>query len=202
MRPGDRERIVVSREQSWTHALAVRAFLKSFRQLRAFHEGAEMDQDEYFISLAEFLFWAAVVDEGNNRILRGYKSSSGHDYEDLKARSSDGQHVIAAKWARNKITHCVSRPVADHAGLLGDSFILNESTLSPDFRWIDRQTMVEQGIDVAEKYAREPRYDEHFAGRPVYETLLPCVRWLSEVWYHQPDPTWVERKFESKGDTE
>ena len=192
----------VSREQSWTHALAIRACLKSFAKVRALHEGSEIDQDAYFICLAEFLFWGVIVDEGNKRILRGFTSPSGHGYEDLKARSIDGQHVIAAKWARNKITHCVSRPVADHAGLLGESFTLDESTLGQEFRWIDREAMIAQGIDVDEVYAREPRYDEHFAGRSVYETLLPCVRWLSEVWYYQPDPNWVERKFESKGETE
>ncbi len=172
--------------------------LGHFGRLRDMHESLNPAEDEYFICIAEFVIWVAIVDEGFKSLLNGYSTSSGADYSLLKKASADGQHVIAATWARNKIIHCVSRPVLNQAGKLGHSFILGKSALGPDFKWLRHTELIDQGVNVSGKYGQEQCYDDLFAGKPVYETLVPCVRWLSEVRYDYRDPEWASRWFEAK----
>lgn len=188
----------VTETQSWTHALAIRRMLGHFGHLRDMHASPDPEEDEYFICIAEFVIWVSIVDQGFELLLNGYSTSSGANYSHLRKASADGQHVIAATWARNKITHCVSRPVLNQAGRLDQTLILGESNLGPDFRWLNTMDLIDQGVNVTEKYRQEPLYDNLFAGKSIYETLVPCVRWLSEVRYDYRDPTWASRWFEAK----
>jgi len=150
----------VTETQSWTHALAVGTMLGHFRHLRDIHTSLDPGEDEYFICIAEFVIWVAIVDQGFESLLNRYSTSSGANYSNLKKASADGQHVIAATWARNKIIHCVSRPVLNQTGWLDQTFILGESNLGPDFRWLKTKDPVDQGVKVTEKYPQEPLYDD------------------------------------------
>lgn len=190
----------ISSRHSWTHRLALDAMLKHFARLRKLHDSSDDDADSYFIALAEFTLWAVIVDEGFVALLRGQTTPGGADYSHLKARSIDGRHVNGLRWARNKISHCVARPVHDEAGKLGVDFILGKSTIGPDMRWLPVEVVLQDALDPQRARPDEQTaYEELLAGNGVYDTVLSCVRWLSEVRYDHRDPTWQQRWFDSRG---
>jgi len=144
--------------------------------------------------VSEFLFWVFAVDEGFREVLRGLQSPSGKTYEDLRDASADGQHVLTARWARNKITHCLARPMEDNAGRLGEAE-LDSFNLRPDLTWLDSKSAVADSLSSESMNAGRPEYDQHFAGRSIFPTLGPCFRWSSEVRYVHSDPGYAENWF-------
>lgn len=176
----------ISRDMSWTHALAVRRAQEHFLRIRQGHDAGELNLDRFFLQVSEFLFWVCIADDGFKLVLHGDLSPDGRTYADLRSSSSDGQHVIAARWARNKITHCLARPVVNEAGLL-DEFTLDGSSLGLDLRWLASAAAIKGAVDADQHPGGKLEYDEHFANQPVYSTLLPCYRWISEVRYVHHD---------------
>lgn len=108
----------ISRDTSWTHALAVRRAQEHFLHIRQGHDAGEVDLDRFFLQVSEFLFWVCIADEGFKLVLQGDVSPDGLSYPDLRSTSIDGQHVMAARWARNKITLASPAPLLT---TLGDS---------------------------------------------------------------------------------
>lgn len=188
----------ISRDTSWTHALAVRRAQEHFLHIRQGHDAGKVDLDRFFLQVSEFLFWVCIADEGFKLVLQGDVSPNGLSYPALRSTSIDGQHVMAARWARNKITHCLARPVVDDAGRL-DEFVLNESTLGPDLRWLASEAAIKDAVEAEQHPGGRLEYDEHFANRLVYSTLLPCYRWISEVRYVYHDAEYAANWFRHQG---
>lgn len=170
-----------------------------FGAIQRLHESQCDDEDEYFVAVAEFTLWAVIVDEGFSALLQGLTAPSGEDYTALRDASADGRHVSGLRWARHKISHCVARPVHDGAGVLGEDFVLGESTLGPDFRWLPREVVLSDSVDPRNGNALEvAAYDDLLAHHKVYETVLACIRWLAEVRYDYRDPNWARRWFDAQ----
>lgn len=185
----------LTRDQSWTHRLAADRAQQHFLAIQRAHAAGEYDPDSLFIRIAEYLYWVTTVDEGFSVVLRGMTSPTGASYKDLRARSEDGQHVLAARWARNKITHCLARPIHDEAGRLGETLVLGSSTLGPDLRWLTLEAAIAKAIDADRHEFGSEQYDKWFAGQPVYPTLIACFRWFSTVRYDYRDPNYARNWF-------
>ena len=69
----------ISRDTSWTHALAVRRAQEHFLHIRQGHDAGEVDLDRFFLQVSEFLFWVCIADEGFKLVALG----QGDDYEQV-----------------------------------------------------------------------------------------------------------------------
>lgn len=175
----------VDASQSWTHALAIRRMQTLYNQLQQHLDASPSDADATFICTSEFLYWTCVADEAFKVILGDMTTSDGRTYAKLRLEAVDGQHLLGARWARNKVTHCVVRPVR----------LENTQAAAPGMYWRDVESIQRGGIDVEKTTQWVEQYRAHFANRPLLDPLKRCYVWISEVRYDYRDPDWAKAWF-------
>jgi hypothetical protein len=180
---------MITQGVSWTHRLAVDRAQRKFDELTKHCDQDRLDVDVAYATLCELLAWARVVDEGFEVILEGKATDSGKSYEDLRQESLSGQYMLAARWARNKMTHCLVRPIAQ------GTRVEDSARRAQSLEWLIADEVFKDAISNRKQGAGLVEYDRLFAGRRVVETLQPVIAWISEVRYDYRDSGWADNWF-------
>mgnify|MGYP006911556444 CR=1 FL=1 len=180
---------MITQNLSWTHRLAVDRAQRKFGELSKLCEQDRLDADLAYATLCELLAWARVVDEGFEVILEGKATDSGKSYEALRQASLCGQHMLAARWARNKTTHCLARPIAQ------GTRVEDCPRRAQSLEWLPAGDVFKDVISNRKQGAGLVEYERLFAGQRVVETLQPVIAWISEVRYDYRDSGWADNWF-------
>ncbi len=173
---------------SWTYALAIHRAQDRFAMIKKAHESPEAN--------AEMVY--PYVVEGQEKVLAGLCSPSGRDYTQIRTESEDGQHVVAARWVRNKAAHCLARPLQNKARKRGEVLKAGEAIRDPALRWMDTEQVFANAIDADSRKGGQDQYEQWFAGKLVYPTPVSCVRWISQVRYDYRNADYAQNWFRNQ----
>ena len=183
---------MISEGISWTHRLAVDQAQRRFRELLGYSGASDSGTDASYAAVCEVLLWACIADEGFD-IISGAKGSPRRKaLASIRKASVPGQHMIAARWARNKMTHCLARPTTATADQPRSE---NESA---SLYWLPPGQVIQLALGADEYPGGFAEYERLFAGQDVVETLRPVTAWVSEVRYDYRDPTWADKWFKAR----
>ena len=185
----ERRAALITEGVSWTHRLAVDRAQRRFDELRRHCDQERVDAASAYGTLCEVLFWVCLVDEGFDAVFGKLGESELGTFRRIRAASLNGQHMEAARWARNKMTHCLARPASQEVGS-GPRLPGHTS-----FRWLPPKHVFATAIEAEVRPRGLDEYERLFAGRDVVETLLPVIAWVSEVRYDHRDPEWAAEWF-------
>jgi len=183
---------VISRGISWTHRLAVDQTQRRFNDLVRCTQADDFDVDASYAAVCEVLLWACIADEGFDAVFGPKKSSRNQALANLRQSSDAGQHMLAARWARNKMVHCLATPTSS-SGQLG------KETADASLRWLPAAQVFDEALGAEDRKTGLEQYNELFDGREVISTFKPVIAWVSEVRYDYRDPNWADRWFDARG---
>lgn len=181
---------MISEGVSWTHRLAIDQTQRRFHELLSYTRAERFGSDAPYAAVCEVLLWASIADEGFDLILGPKGSQRYETLKRIRGSSVSGQHMKAARWARNKMTHCLARPVRCDAGPDG------QKSDRPSLCWLPPRQILGASIGADERPEGLVEFENRFVGRDVVDTLRPVVAWVSEVRYDFRDPGWADKWFE------
>lgn len=187
---------MLSEGVSWTHRLAIDQTQLRFHELLSFTRAKRSSSAASYAAVCEVLLWASIADEGFDLIFGPKDLQSYEALKRIRGSSVLGQHMKAARWARNKMTHCLARPV------LWDARPDRQRSDLPLLRWLPPRHIVGESIGADERSEGLAEYENLFVGQDVVETLKPVVSWVSEVRYDFRDPGWAGQWLECHEDSD
>lgn len=183
---------MISQGISWTHRLAIDQTQRRFHDLLGHTQTDHFDVDASYTALCEVLLWACIADEGFDLVVGSEDSPRRKALNEIRRGSESGRHMMAARWARNKMAHCLARPTSNPDQL-------RNGGESVSLRWLSASQIIDHALE-ADKYRKGlEQYNQLFDGREVVGTLKPVIMWVSEVRYDYRDPKWADRWFEAHG---
>lgn len=181
---------------SWTHRLAIDQTQRRFQELLRYTRAERSGSDAPYAVVCEVLLWASIADEGFDLIFGPRGSQRYEALKRIRGSSVLGQHMKAARWARNRMTHCLARPV------LWDAGPDRQRNDVPLLRWLPPRHILGESIGADERSEGLTEYENLFVGQDVVYTLRPVVAWVSEVRYDFRDPGWADKWFECREDSD
>jgi hypothetical protein len=183
---------VISEGISWTHRLAIDQTQRRFHDLLRYSQADEFDVDATYAAVCEVLLWACIADEGFDIIVGPEKSPRREALERIRKGSEAGRYMMATRWARNKMAHCLARPTSNPEQLRNGGGGVS-------LKWLPASQIIDNALE-ADKYPKGlEQYNQLFDGREVVGTLAHVIMWVSEVRYDYRDPKWADRWFEARG---
>lgn len=177
---------------SWTHRLAIDQTQQRFHDLLRYAQEDDFDVDAAYTALCEVLLWACIADEGFDLVVGPEGSSRRTALNEIRKGSESGRHMMAARWARNKMAHCLARPTSNPDQL-------RNGGESVSLRWLPASEIIDNALEARGRTNGLEQYNQLFDGREVVGTLKPVIMWVSEVRYDYRDPKWADRWFEAHG---
>lgn len=183
---------MISEDISWTHRLAIDQTQRRFHDLLRHTQTDHFDVDAAYTALSEVLLWACIADEGFDLVVGSEGSPRRKALNEIRRGSESGRHMMAARWARNKMAHCLARPTSnpDQLRIGGEGVSL---------RWLSASQIIDHALEADKHRKGLEQYNQLFDGREVVGTLKPVIMWVSEVRYDYRDPKWADRWFGAHG---
>lgn len=183
---------MISEGISWTHRLAIDQTQQRFRDLLRYAQADDFDTDASYTALCEVLLWACIADEGFDLVVGSEDSPRRKALNEIRKGSESGRHMMAARWARNKMAHCLARSTSNPDQL-------RNGGESVSLRWLPASEIIDNALEARGRANGLEHYNQLFDGRDVVATLKPVIMWVSEVRYDYRDPKWADRWFEAHG---
>jgi len=183
---------VISEGISWTHRLAIDQTQQRFHDLLRYAQADDFDTDASYTALCEVLLWACIADEGFDLVVGSEGSSRRKALHEIRRGSESGRHMMAARWARNKMAHCLARSTSNPDQL-------RKGGESVSLRWLPASEIIDNALEADKCPKGLEQSNQLFDGREVIGTLAHVIMWVSEVRYDYRDPKWADRWFEARG---